>query len=467
MSRPNLLFVIADQWRASAIGAQGGDPVITPNLDALAAESRSLTNAVSNYPVCSPCRAMWMSGQYPFANGVPLNVNSVTAPLGVGLRPDATCWSDVLHDAGYDLGYIGKWHLDPPTDADARYGEGPREDGCVWDAYTPRGRRHGFDFWYSHGCCDDHLRPHYWTTDAPREQPVQVDEWSPIHETDVAETFLRSAAQRYHADGTPFGLVVSYNPPHQPFDTVPARYLQPYRDLDERQLLVRPNVEHDSEAGAEAARIAPRYFAAMTGVDEQIGRLLAALAEQHLDRDTVVVFTSDHGMQLGSHGLIYKNVWFDESLLVPFLVRAPGHVRPGRDDLLLSSPDVAPTLLGLLGLADRIPAAMHGRDLSGPLRGEDGPRPGTALYLRPSGGVEGAAADMRGLRTHSRMLVVERHPDARTVVRLYDLDDDPYQRSDIAAERPREVATLLGQLDAELRRTGDPWADEPLAGAPQ
>lgn len=188
MSRPNLVVVLADQFRASALGCLGQDPTYTPALDGLAAGARVLTNAMSTHPVCSPARAMMMTGQYPWLNGVPFNVNSSRAADGVGLRTGARCWSDVLAANDYRLGYIGKWHLTPPVAADEKYGEGRREDGKVWDAWTPPQERHGFDFWYSHGCCDRHLEPHYWTTDAPREGPVQVHQWSAEHETDVAIT---------------------------------------------------------------------------------------------------------------------------------------------------------------------------------------------------------------------------------------------------------------------------------------
>ncbi|MFI5694711.1 sulfatase [Kribbella sp. NPDC051586] len=454
-TRPNLLFILADQWRSSALGCLGQDPVLTPHLDDLAAESVLLTNAVSNYPVCSPYRAMLMSGQYPFQNGVPLNVNSVTAPLGVELRAGVTCWSDVLHADGYDLGYVGKWHLDAPIEDDAVHGEGPREDGCVWDAYTPPARRHGFEFWYSHGCSDDHLRPHYWTGNAPREAPTRVEAWSPEHETDVAVDFLHGAGERYRDDGTSFALMMSYNPPHQPFDTVPARYLDKYRHLAAEDLLVRPNVRWGSLEADEAATIAPQYFAAMTGVDAQIGRLLATLDAEGLADDTIVVFTSDHGMQLGSQGLIYKNVWYDESLLVPFLLRWPGRVPARADDLLLGAPDVAPTLLGLLG-AD-VPDEMQGRNLADALRGERSDRPDRAVYLRPAAEAENTPEDVRGLRTHDRMLVVQRAADGSETVHLFDLVRDPYQNEDVAAQRPDEVAALRTALNEELSRCNDPW----------
>ncbi|MFJ2633845.1 sulfatase [Streptomyces sp. NPDC087422] len=457
--RPNLVLVIADQWRAGCLGFLGEDPVRTPALDELAEKSRVLTQAVSNYPVCSPCRAMLMTGRYPYGNGVHLNVNSATAELGVGLRPETRCWSDVLADEGYALGYIGKWHLEAPVPADAAAGEGVREDGRVWDAYTAPDRRHGFGFWYSHGCCDDHARPHYWTGDAPREAPVRVDQWSAEHETDVALSFLDGAARDYHRGGTPFALVLSYNPPHQPFDQVPQRYLDGYSTRSARELLTRPNVDWDRPEAAEAARAAPSYYAAVTGVDHQIGRVLAALDEHRLTGDTFVVFTSDHGMQLGSHGLMYKNVPYEESMRVPFLVSRPGHVPPGRDDLLLSSPDVAPTVLGLLGVADAIVEGTQGRDLSGALLAPPGDRgavrPGAALYLGPAAGP--GDPDIRGLRTRTHKLVAAYAPEGTVTVRLFDLAADPYERTDVVADRSAQAVALAAALTGELDRTGDPW----------
>jgi arylsulfatase A-like enzyme len=450
---PNLLFVIVDQWRASSMGWCSADPVRTPHLDAFAGQARVLTGAVSNYPVCSPCRAMLLSGAYPHRNGVPFNVNSETAAHGVGLSRETTCWSDVLAGRDYWLGYIGKWHLTPPVAADEICGEGRRADGKVWDAWTPPEQRHGFDFWYSHGCNDHHLEPHYWSTGVSREAPHRVQQWSPEHETDVALDFLAQAEQR-RAAGQPFALMISYNPPHQPFDQVPQRYLDLYAEEDPAQLLTRPNVDLQSPAGREALSVAPSYFAAVTGVDEQIGRLLAELDRRDLAQDTVVVITSDHGMQLGSHDLMYKDIWYEESMRVPLLIRWPAQLSPGVDEVAVSSVDLAPTLLSLLG--QEIPGSMQGQDLSAVLSdGPDGQRPDEALYLRPARGPEDA--DVRGLHTARHKLVVEYRNDAPPATHLYDLEDDPFELTDLAADSEELVVELSRQLCAALIRIGDPW----------
>lgn len=140
-AQPNLVFIMADQWRGQAIGCLGVEPVKTPNLDRLASEGVHFTDAVSNYPVSSPARGMLMTGI-------------------VELPADARCWSDVLKDQGYELGYIGKWHLDAPYQpyVDCNNNKGK----IAWNEWCPKERRHGFSHWIAYGTYDYHLKPMYW-----------------------------------------------------------------------------------------------------------------------------------------------------------------------------------------------------------------------------------------------------------------------------------------------------------------
>lgn len=449
----NLLVIIADQWRGQALGLCGTDPVHTPHVDRLATQGRVMTRAVSNQPVCSPFRAMFMSGQFPVVNGVTTNCNSRTAPLGVGLHEDLTCWPDVLNEAGYRCGYIGKWHLDAPTSADVR--ELPADSaGVTWDAFTPPERRHGFDFWHAYGSFNDHFHPHYWNASTPQESPLHFPgSWSPVHETDVAAEFLTEQA----TTDQPFALVVSYNPPHTPFHLVPEEFREPYRDIDPRELLNRPNVSFDSPAGQVALDGVADYFACITGVDAQIGRLLAVLDRTELAENTVVVFTSDHGELMGSHGLMHKTEIFDESLLVPLIVRGPGVEPQLGDDALISVPDLCPTLLSLAGHADRIPPGLAGRDLSPAFRGEPMDRPDCALFIRRLAHTGGP--DQLGLRTERWSFVLDRLNGHTTRAQLFDNREDPYQLADRAAELPDVVAQLTDRLRTELERTGQDRTD--------
>lgn len=462
--RPNLVFIFPDQFRQQAIGIMGQDPVVTPNLDRLGSQGLVLTHAVSNFPVCSPYRAMLLTGQYPFASGVYGNCYTDTIPYGIELRENDCCLSDVLHTAGYDLGYIGKWHLDLPNVEHAPYTEGwrgdPNKGGTLWDAYTPPGpRRHNFNFWHSYGCCDRHLRPHYWEGNAPLEGRLDIDEWSVKHETDVAIRYLENRDGKCRAHNRPFALFVAYNPPHTPFEQVPQEYLAPYADKPIEQLLNRPNVRREGE-GQRAFQHVRNYFAAVTGIDQQVGRILNALDRESLSQNTIVIFTSDHGEMMGSHGRMHKGVWYDESLLVPFLIRWPGQIRLGRDDLLLNAPDIMPSLLGLMGLGERIPKQAQGTDYSPILLGRPMARPSSALYMwiRP----EDLASGARGVRTHEYTYVIQREGGCESQI-LHDNRNDPYQMQNVAGQRPEVVRQLKDELAGWLERTGDAWIRPPQA----
>ncbi|MDY3369239.1 sulfatase-like hydrolase/transferase, partial [Zhenhengia yiwuensis] len=112
MTKPNLVYIFCDQFRRQAIGYMGEDPVVTPHLDQFAREGVVFNQAVSNYPVCSPYRGILLTGLYPHKNHIFTNCNSKSAPKGCYLREDQLCLSDILSENGYELGYIGKWHLD-------------------------------------------------------------------------------------------------------------------------------------------------------------------------------------------------------------------------------------------------------------------------------------------------------------------------------------------------------------------
>ncbi len=430
----------------------GADPVITPHLDRFASEGVVFTHALSNRPVCSPYRASLLTGRYPFSTGVTTNCWSGSVAYDIHLRESERCISDVLHDAGYACGYIGKWHLETPQEPYLF----PRGAGGVWDEYTPPGpRRHGFDFWHSYGCHDNHMKPHYWIGDAPRDGYIEFDAWSPRHEADTAIEFLRNRGAQRPSD-KPFALFVAMNPPHMPFQLVPEEYVERYGTRRPEDLLNRPNINLETKEGQIAKRWAKHYFAAVTGVDEQFGRILACLKEEGLEDNTIVVFTSDHGEMMGSHGRMYKGIWYEESLGVPFLIRWPNRIRSGREDLLLSVPDVMPTLLGLAGLHSSIPTQVEGADYSRALIGGHVAKPESALYLNQD--PDSPDRGMRGVRTPRYTYIVDRH-DGHEERRLFDNEDDPFQMRDCMGERPALEKRLQAELDAWLDRTRDPWRE--------
>ena len=453
--RPNLLFIFADAFRFSAAGARAGfDPVLTPNLNRLASQGATLTHAVSNFPLCSPYRAMLLTGQYPFRNGVTGNCCSMPGCENNYLRPDAPTFTDALASAGYSIGYVGKWHLEKPQEPYI----GPADRlGYFWNEFTPPERRHGVGFWCAYNTYDNHFQPEYWITGMPRSTRHRADAWSPKFETDVGLAFLENDRAQFRRPDEPFALFLSFNPPHTPFEQVPPDLLTLYNGRRATDLLVRPNVDfNDQSLPSRIARhYVSNYFAMITGIDAQVGRMLEALDSANLADDTLVVFTSDHGEMMGSQRLMYKGFAYDESIRVPFFARLPGKIPAGHvSDALLSAPDVMPTLLDTLGLADHTPAGIEGVSRAGELDGSQRTsRADSSFLLNPADG-------WRGVRTERYTFTFL--PDQTTGAQLFDNLIDPYQMHDCASEFPEIVEQLRRRTLTWMRDLGDP-ASSPSA----
>jgi len=454
MKHPNLIFVFPDQMRGQAMGFLGEEPVRTPTLDRFATQGLVLDNVSATYPVCSPYRAMLMSGKYPFANRVVANCTSGTAPYGVELQEQDRCWSDILSDRGYSLGYIGKWHLDSPREPYVDTSN--NHNDTKWNEWCPPHRRHGFDHWYAYGTYDRHNRPMYWRKDATRNDFHYVDQWGPEHEADMAIRYIQNDDAACRDPDQPFALVVSMNPPHMPYHLVPDRYVAEYAHLSDDELCQAANIPPAGSRWGDHYRANIRhYYAMITGVDDQFGRILAALDASGLADDTIVVFTSDHGDCLGRHDEVSKNNPYEESIRVPFIIRWPGQIPSRRDDLLLSAPDIYPTLIDLLGFAIDIPAAVEGTSYAELFRGHHMARPTSQLYLRID--PANPALGRRGLRTATHTLLIEREATGETIA-LYDRVADPCQLTDVSADHPDLVQSLRQELHLWLARTHDPWA---------
>jgi len=455
-AHPNLIIVFPDQMRGQALGFLNEDPVVTPHLDRFATGGLVLPKMVSNYPVCSPFRAMLMTGKYPHANRVLANCNSQTEPSGGELQKSDQCWSDVLEDEGYSLGYIGKWHLDSPREPyiDCKNNRGRKK----WNEWCAPERRHGFDYWLSYGTYDEHMNPMYWRTDAKRDEFHFVNQWGPEHEADLAIEYICNTDGKYRKPNSPFALVVSMNPPHTPYNQFPKKYLEAYKDRSPMDLLIRPNV--DKQGKTKMSRLAldqtKNYFANITGVDEQFGRILQAIDASGLKDDTIVLFTSDHGNCVGTHNQDTKNNLFEESMRIPFIIRWPGKIKARQDDLLMSVPDIYPTLLELMGFKNSIPGSVQGTSYADLFLEGKGKRPSSQLYLKIP--YDNPNYGLRGVRTHEYKLVMIAEPGKSLKSILYNLKVDPYEMIDIAADKPDIITQLIiNELKPWLERTNDPW----------
>lgn len=475
---PNVIYVFPDQMRNSAMGFWSnekyashirykGDPVITPNLDRFADEAVVFTSAFSNNPVSSPHRGSLLTGMYPDKSGVPLNINS-TRPIS-SLREDAITISDVFSKNGYNCAYIGKYHLDFPTPNDpANPGHYVEDKKPVWDAYTPPEKRHRFDFWYSYGTFDVHKQPHYWDTWGTRHE---IREWSPKHEVDIAIGYLKNSAQQRDSS-KPFFMMISMNPPHQAYsslDDCMEEDYDLYKDKTLGELLIRDNVD-TTMAKAPSVRY---HFAQITGVDREFGRLLNTLDSLGLSENTIVVFASDHGETMCSHGLTDpKNSPYSEATDIPFLIRYPNNLSHRIVDLKLSTPDIMPTLLGLSGLEEDIPEEVQGTNFANWLRSEDSNMnlPESALYIRNTNGdkdehgmIISYFPETRGIRTSEFTLAItiEKESQELKEVLFFHDDKDPYQLNNLQLDDyPETKAWLLKELAQQLKVVDDPWYRE-------
>ncbi|MDA3923238.1 MAG: sulfatase [Kiritimatiellae bacterium] len=410
--KPNVLFVLADQWRAQACG-YAGDPNLkgmTPNLDKLASESVNLVNAISNCPVCTPYRASLMTGQYPLTNGLFLN--------DLCLSNEATSIAQAYNNAGYDTGFIGKWHL----------------DGHGRSAYIPKERRQGFEYWKVLECTHNYNKSHYYDNDNPtRKTWAGYDVFA---QTKDAQSHIRACADK----SNPFMLILSWGPPHNPYQSAPASYRALF---PKEKIATRPNMKGDFKGDLAG------YYAHIAALDKSLGDLLKTIDDMGLRDDTIVVFTSDHGDMIGSHGLIRKQKPWDEVVRVPFLLRYPKIHKGGRKlEFPMGSPDIMPTLLGMCGID--IPDSVEGSDFSAVFAGAAEPEDHAALIQCPSPFGEwkrvNGGREYRGVRTVQYTFV----RDLQGPWLMYDNDKDPYQLNNLVGNP--EYAQLQKRLDRRLQK---------------
>lgn len=461
--KPNLLIIFPDEMRTHALEFMQQDPSTTPNLNAFAREGVVFDQAVSNYPLCTPFRGMLMTGQYPYRNGLHGNAHTGAdgnfggLDFGIELKEQAVTWSDALSKQGYHLGYIGKWHLDAPRPPFIPGYNNPME-GRYWNDWTPPDKRHHFDFWYSYGTYDLHMNPIYWTNDTPRDKPIRISQWSPEHEADMAIKYLRNEQGKFRDNDKPFALVVSMNPPHSPYDQVPDKYLEKYKDKTSRDLNTRPSVQWDKKYQEGYGPIYfKEYMAMINGVDEQFGRIVDELDRLNLSEETLVVFFSDHGCCMGAHGEPTKNVHYEEAMRVPMIFRWKGELPPTVDHILFSTPDIYPTIFGLLGLEEHIPDTVEGKNYAKTVYGAAGDeRPTSQFYtFMPYGG---NAYGKRGVRTDQYTMVVDRKIGKPLSYILHDNKKDPWQMVNIADTNKVLIDKLINEeLIPWLEYTGDVW----------
>ncbi|MEO7648915.1 MAG: sulfatase [Bryobacteraceae bacterium] len=431
--RPNLVYIFADQLRYSSCGYAGDERARTPNIDRLAAASANFRSAISSTPLCAPYRASLLTGKYQSSTGMVINE--------LRLSPEHDCLGHVLTRGGYQTAYLGKWHL---------WANELGGHDKTKNAFVPPGPyRLGFDgYWAAYNFNHSYIHSPYFR-DAPEREFHQ--QYEPDSQTGMAIEFMGEASRKTE----PFALFLSWGPPHDPWDrkNVQAEDLEPFRNVDFPR---PPNFSETQDPYVDNwARLAPEYlnnltefervyYAQTASIDRNVGRIVRALDELGIAGNTILVFTSDHGEMFGAQGRRAKNIFYEEAVRVPMLVRWPHHIRPHVTDACMGTPDIMPTLLGLLKLP--IPKAVEGSDLSGVALGRTSKAPGAA-YLQGMGTTAAwqDGTEWRAMRDREHTFGVYRR-DGREL--LFDLRRDPWQRKNLAEERSHraKAAHYRGQL---------------------
>ncbi len=349
------------------------------------------------------------------------------------MDPNAETMGKLFSKAGYDTGYIGKWHVN----ANGR------------SSPIPVDRQHGFKYWKALECSHDYNTSHYF--EGSSTEMKTWEGYDAIAQTNDAISFIKSRDK-----DSPFLLTLSWGPPHDPYETAPQQYLDL---IDEDTIVLRGNVP--ANEADKARTLLKGYYAHILALDECLNSLMEALDEESLADDTILVFWSDHGDMLLSHGELFKQRPWEESIRVPLLIRFPRRFGPKgkQPPTFINTPDILPTLLGLCDID--IPESIDGTDystyISEYITASDSPvspanetkAPADCALLAcqsPFGQFtrEVGGREYRGLRT-SRYTYVS---DLDGPWLLYDNDNDPYQLTNLAKDDTKNE--LIKELDTQL-----------------
>ncbi len=445
--RWNIISIVTDDQAAWSLGCYGNKESITPNMDRLAKEGARFSNAFTATPVCSPSRATFMTGKL----GTQLGITDWIAPneqkAGVGLTAKASTWPKVLQANGYATALVGKWHL----------GDTPES--------VPQAQ--GFSHFYGFlGGGTSPMNPTYDFPDGPKVVKG------------YGADLLRAEAIRWIGEvknqSKPFALSLHFREPHTAYKPVPEEDSKLFTNLD-------PTVPESPGTDPQQLKEWTRdYYAAIRSIDRNLGELFAYLEREGLWDKTIIQFTSDHGYNIGHHGIHTKgngmwvaggvtgpkrpNMW-DTSLRIPLLVRWPGVVKP---DTVIEQPvvntDTYTSILGMVGIQAPAGWKTQGLDYSQLLKGTN-PSWRDTVYAQYDLHNSGLAY-MRMIRTADWKLV--KHYHANLMDELYDLKKDPGETQNLINRRKMVntakdgiIEELQGKLTSWMKEVNDPLLKEP------
>jgi arylsulfatase A-like enzyme len=442
---PNLLLIVVDQQRYDCIGYSDRYPVRTPNIDRLAGEGMWFSEAYTHIPICSPARQSFLNGRRPETFGGLWNYG-ISLPVP-SLEPSEYAWPRELKKAGYTSAHLGKFNVHPV--------HGPTAYG--YDVHT--------DSYKEYQKFREARYPDVrWTNGFMGEiDPVPVEDSATHWVARQASEMM----EKLQEQGGPWHLRIDFTEPHLPCR--PSReFAEMYRPEDipvwgsfadsfrnkpyiQKQQLVSWEIDHYT--WEDWAPIVARYYAVVSQLDDAIGKVLSKLAQLGAERDTLVLFTSDHGDLCGGHRMIDKHyVLYDELVKVPLIARWPGRIQPGsrNDNFVYNFLDLAPTILEAAELD--IPEFFQGRSLMPILQGNV-PEDWRDSIVATYNGQQFGLYTQRMIRTRHWKYIW----NTTDVDELYHLQEDPNELTNLIHEPQyaETLAMLRRQLYEQLNRDGD------------
>jgi len=448
----NVLFIISDDLTTTAVSSYENKVCQTPNIDKLAAEGILYTRAYCQYPVCGPSRASFMSGYYPNAT---TTFGYVSGRKNIG--PERRTWSQLFKDNGYHTARVSKiYHMGVPIDIEL--GSNGKDDEASW---TERFNSQGPE----------------WT--APGEGELvqgNPDGSLPIKGGNVMTIVKADGDDLVHSDGktaqkaselirqyrdSTFFLAVGFVRPHVPF-VAPKGYFNPFPhdkmilpenvegdwdDIPKRGINYVTSVNGRMNEEQEKKAIAA-YYASVSYMDKQVGKVLNTLKEEGLEKNTIVIFTSDHGFHLGEHKFWMKVSLHEESARVPLIIKVPGQ-KPAICNSFVELIDLYPTISELAGI--QYSTHLQGKSLA-------------KTIVNPSHKVRDMAFSVtQGGRTfllrNEQWAYIQYNEDASAGIELFDMTNDPKQFTNLANSPDHEdvVNDFKQKLKAKLSeiRTND------------
>ncbi|HTQ50134.1 MAG TPA: arylsulfatase [Candidatus Acidoferrales bacterium] len=428
-AKPNIIYIVADDLGWKDVGFNGCTDIQTPNLDKLAADGVKFSQFYAQ-PMCTPTRAALMTGRYPFRYGLQTLV--IPGPAGYGLATNEWLLPQCLKEAGYNTAIIGKWHL---GHADLKY----------WP------KQRGFDYQYG---------PMIGELDYYTHSDAGVLDWfrnnQPVHEKGYTTQLIGNDAVKYineQSADKPFYLYLTFNAPHTPYEA-PQDYIDRYKNIED-----------------PTRRI---YAGMVSCLDDEIGRVVAALDKKGLRENTLIVFQSDNG---GTRNAMFagqmadlsktklpcdngpyrdgKGTLFEGGCRVVACANWPGHIKRGiTADGMIHVVDMYPTLANLAGASTTKCLPLDGLDVW-PAISENKPSPRTEIVYN--------VEPFRGAVREGDWKLIWRTL-IPTSVDLYNLADDPFETNNVAAANPNKVTAMQDRLNALGREATKPLALIYVAG---